>query len=336
MNRLLARLWQFLRGLFRREVEPGRFESGTKGSWKGWLESAPLVVPRRDYLVYLPSGHSRWRRAPVLVMCHGCKQTPEEIAAASRITDFADAHGWIVLLPRQKESANPWRCWNWFDRRTAAGTGESAILMAQLDSVRHAYRADAGRVIVAGMSAGGALAAALSLRHADAVRGVFVHSGLACGAASGPATALHVMRRGPDTDTEAIARDERRAMAANLRLPLCVVHGEQDDVVAPVNAIALVRQYLRLNDHPALARPLPEGASDALPPADRESREALAGGRVVHTRDWCDGERLVVRYVSVPGLAHAWSGGDARYPYNDPEPPPATEILARFAADVAG
>jgi hypothetical protein len=65
-------------------------------------------------------------------------------------------------------------------------------------------------------------------------------------------------------------------------------------------------------------------------------REALAGGRVVHTRDWRDGERLVARYVSVAGLAHAWSGGDAQYPYNDPGPPPATEILARFAAEVAG
>ena len=335
MNRLLARLWQFLRRLFRREVEPGRFESGTKGSWKGWLENAPLVVPRRDYLVYLPSGHSRWRRAPVLVLCHGCKQTPEEIAAGSRITDFADALGWIVLLPRQKESANPWRCWNWFDRRTATGSGESAILMAQLESVQRTYRADARRVVVAGMSAGGALAAAVSLHHAGAVRGVFVHSGLPCGAASAPATVLRVMQRGPDADIDAIAREARRASAVELRLPLCVVHGDRDDVVAPVNAVALVRQYLRLNDHPALARPLPDGASDTLPPADRESRETLPGSRSVHTRDWLDGERLVVRYVSIAGLAHAWSGGDAQYAYNDAAPPLATQMLARFADEVA-
>jgi poly(3-hydroxybutyrate) depolymerase len=111
-----------------------------------------------------------------------------------------------------------------------------------------------------------------------------------------------------------------------------VVHGDDDDVVAPVNAAALVRQYLRLNDHPGLARDIPPGG-DGLPPADRESREALEG-RVVHTRDWCDAGRLVVRYVSIGGLGHAWSGGDAQYPWNDPAPPPATEILARFAAEV--
>ena len=46
--------------------------------------------------------------------------------------------------------------------------------------------------------------------------------------------------------------------------------------------------------------------------------------------------RLVVRYVEVAGLGHAWSGGDDAFAYNDPLPPPATEILARFAAEVAG
>jgi len=331
MRRFLLRLRDFLRRLFGREPEPGRFESGTRGALRGWLASAPLVMPRRDYLVYVPRGHSRWHRAPIVVLLHGCRQTPEEIAAATRIAVTADERGWLVLLPRQKESANPWRCWNWFEARTAAGSGESAIVVAQLDAVRHAYRADRQRVVVAGMSAGGALAAALALHHAEAVRGVFVHSGLACGAASAPVAAMTVMRRGPDTDVEAIARDARLRAEQPLRLPLCVVHGESDDVVAPVNAAALVRQYLRLNDHPALARDLPAGQD--LPPADRESRETLAG-RIVHTRDWCEASRLVVRYVSIGGLGHAWSGGDAAYTYSDPAPPAATEILARFTAEV--
>lgn len=332
MIRLFARLREFFRRLFRRPPRPGRFESGSSGSWKGWLSHAPLVLPRREYLVYLPAGHPRWRRAPLVLLLHGCKQSPEEIAAAARITQAADANGWVVLLPRQKQSANPWRCWNWFDPRTASGTGESAILFAQMEAVARAHHADAQRVVVAGMSAGGALGAALALHHAPSVRGVFVHSGLACGAASSAVTAMSVMQRGPDRDVELIAREVRGQLAGPVRLPLCVVHGADDDVVAPVNAAALVRQYLRLNDHPALDGVLQAG-DDALPAADRESRETLEG-RVVHTRDWCDGQRLVVRYVSIAGLGHAWSGGDAQYAYNDAAPPPATEILARFTAEV--
>ncbi len=333
----LARMRAWVARLRRRaEPTPGRFEAGSKGSWRGWVASAPLAAPRREYLLYLPRGHRRWRRAPLLVMCHGCRQTPEEFAAATGIEDFADLHGWLVLLPRQAEGANPWRCWNWFDTRTARGAGEAAIVLAQVDAVRRDHRADARRVIVAGLSAGGALAAAIAVRHSARVAGVFVHSGLACGAASGAMAAMGVLQRGPDTDVEAIAAAQRRGQAPPRTLPLCVVHGEDDDIVAPRNAVALVRQFLVLNGHAALAHEDAATGPGRLPPADREAREA-AGGRTVITRDWVDARgALVVRHVSVGGLRHAWSGGDPAYPYSDPQPPPATAILARFAAEVAG
>jgi poly(3-hydroxybutyrate) depolymerase len=335
MSGFFQRIRAFFARLLRREVLPGRFEKGTRGTWRGWLAAAPRVLPRRDYVVYVPRGHSRWRRYPIVVLCHGCKQSPEEFAAATRIAEVADREGWLVLMPRQKEAANPWRCWNWFDTRTARGAGEAAIVVAQLDAVRREYRGDRARVVLAGLSAGGALAAAVALRHPDRVRGVFVHSGLACGAASGPLAAMSAMQRGPDRDTEAIARDARRALAPTRPLPLCVLHGSDDAVVSPVNAIALVRQFLRLNDHPALSRNAEEPATHVLPPADRESIETLAGQRRVTVREWRDGPQLVLRYVSVAGLGHAWSGGDPQYPYNDPAPPAATELLARFVADLA-
>jgi poly(hydroxyalkanoate) depolymerase family esterase len=331
LKALLDRIRAFVTRVFRREPEPGRFETGTAGTWRGWLASAPLVLPRRDYLVYVPRGHSRWRRVPLVVLCHGCKQSPEEIAAATRITEVADRNGWLVLLPRQKESANAWGCWNWFDSRTARGTGEAAILLAQVDAVAREHRADHDRVVVAGMSAGGALSAAVALHHAGALRAVFVHSGLACGAASAPIAAQSVMKRGPDTDVEALARAVRRDEPQAPRVPLCVVHGEADDIVAPVNAAALVRQFLRLHEHPTLER----GNTDAsgLPPADYEAAIEAAGGRVVTTREWRTEQALVVRYVAVAGLAHAWSGGDPQYPFNDPAPPPATDVLERFVRE---
>jgi len=331
---MLGNLWvrtkALVAGLFRHEPAPGRFESGSKFSIHGMVGSAPFVWPSRDYLVYVPKGRSVWRRAPLLVLCHGCKQTPEEIAQATRITDLADRMGFIVLLPRQKDAANPWRCWNWFDKRTMQGKGEAAIVAAQIRSVRRAYRADRRRILVAGMSAGGALAAVLGVHFPGLVAAVAVHSGLACGAASSALKALSVMQHGPDQDVDQIATAAREAVRPRtLRVPLLALHGGADNVVAPRNAVALVHQYLTLNGHAAA------NSTDRsrLPPADTERRTVLAGGRTEVVSEWRREGRLVARYVEIIGLGHAWSGGDPALPYNDAGPPDATALVGDFFAD---
>lgn len=330
MGKLWARTKAFFGRLLRRKPpEPGRFEAGSKFAWRGFLAAAPWIWPSRDYLVYVPRGHSRWefRRRPLIVMIHGCRQSPEDFAAGTRVTGLADELGSLVLLPRQKPSANPWGCWNWFDVATAHGWGETAIVAAQIRAVRRRYRIDRRRVFVAGMSSGAGLAAALGMRRPDLVAGAFVHSGVACGAASSPLTALAVLAHGANTDVAAIGAVARSAAdAETLPVPLVAVQGRQDSVVAAVNGEALVRQYLVLNGHPATAAV----ALDTLPPADRTATEATADGRTVTTREWLAGERLVARYVEVDALGHAWSGGDDRYPFNDAHAPDATALLGAF------
>jgi poly(3-hydroxybutyrate) depolymerase len=329
---LWQRLLRLLRErLFRRELAPGRFESGSASTWRGFVTTAPLVPPRRDYLVYVPRGYSRWRRAPLVVLCHGCRETAEDFAGVTAIAERADREGWLVLLPRQAESANRWRCWNWFERNTERGSGEAAIVAAQIVDVRRRYRARRERVFVAGLSAGGALAAILGLRHPRLVRGVHVHSGLACGAASTAAAALAVMQHGPDNDVASIA--ERARSGADARVPLLAVHGDRDDVVAPINAVALVNQYLRFNGHPAGEAGYRPAAS--LPPSDVSSREASGERHGVRTDDWLLDGRVVVRHVVVEGMGHAWSGGDPRHAFADPLGPDAVALFARFATDVS-
>lgn len=325
---MLRDLWQrtraYLARLFGREPAPGRFETGSKFAVGGFIATAPLVWPSRDYLVYVPRGHSMWKRAPLLVLCHGCKQTPEEFAQGTRVTEMADRQGCVVLLPRQKEAANPWRCWNWFEARTMRGNGETAIVAAQIRSVCRRYGVDRKRVLVAGMSAGGALAAVLGARFPGLVSGVAVHSGLACGAARSALTAIAVMQRGPEQDVERIGAEARAvAPPAGLPVPLLAVHGSADRIVAPTNALALVEQYLRLN-----------GAGGGSEVQATTRTIAAADGRRAHTvREWRSGGRLVARHVEVAGLGHAWSGGDANLPYNDAGGPDATALVGDFFAD---
>jgi len=141
-------------------------------------------------------------------------------------------------------------------------------------------------------------------------------------------TAIGVMQRGPETDTEAIAVEARGEHAPPV--PLLAIHGEADNVVASSNATALVRQYLRFAGHPSVPTPLLPATS--LPAADAEHR-ALASGRSVTTREWRLADKLVVRYTSIAALGHAWSGGDDALAYNDAAGPAATELVAAFVRD---
>jgi poly(hydroxyalkanoate) depolymerase family esterase len=238
--------------------------------------------------------------------------------------------GAMVLMPEQNDSANPWRCWNWFDGATAAGRGEAAIVAAMIRSVRRWRRADPARVLAAGISAGGALAAILGLRHPRLVRAAFVHSGLACGAAASAFTAMSVMRRGPDADVTELGHAARAYAGGDARVPLLAIHGGRDDVVAPRNALALVRQYLALN-----GVPLPPGADSTLPDAASDVRDDTDLRRPVRTRDWTQGGSIVVRLVEIDGLAHAWSGGDASLAFNDAEGPDATASMGAWLERLA-
>ena len=330
LDKLRSRVRDLVARIFRRRLpEPGRFETGSNFSWRGWLASHPWIWPSRDYLLYVPRGYGGWRRRPLIVLIHGCKQTPEDISAATRIAARADANGWLVLLPRQVAKANPWSCWNWFDSATSGGRGEAAIVAAQVRAVRRAYRVHPRKVYAVGMSAGGCLAAVLGLRHPKLFAGVFVHSGVACGAASAPLTAMRVLTYGADTNYEKIGANAR-ADAPRRALPvaLLAIGGADDTAVAEINTIQLVRQYLVFNGK-LVPQPNPP---NVLPPADHETTSTLPAGRIMTVSDYRDGARLVVRRVRVTGLGHAWSGGDDAFPYNDSDPPDATALLAEFVA----
>lgn len=319
------RLREFVARIFRREPPAaGYFVKGHKVSLRGFLHAAPWVLPRRDYLVYVPRGYAGWKRRTLLVMIHGCKQTPEDFAAATRIAALADERGWLVLMPRQTDKANPYSCWNWFDGATSAGRGEAAIVAAQIRAVRRHYRVDRKRVFVAGFSAGGALAAALAVRHPEVFAGAFVHSGLACGAAAGASAAIKVMRSGATTDPAKIGEEARAKAGGAVRLPLVILHGSLDSVVAEINASQVAAQFLALNGYRGTAAP------GELPAPHVVNETTSPAGRAITTSEYRDGETVLVRTVRVVGLDHAWSGGDPSFPFNDPEPPDATKLLGEF------
>lgn len=257
---------------------------------------------QRDYKLYVPPQAGQ-RPLPLVVMLHGCTQDPDDFAAGTRMNEAARREGFFVLYPAQSRQANPQRCWNWFKHsHQQRGRGEPALLAALTRSVMAGHAIDPARVYVAGLSAGGAMAAILGDAYPDLYAAVGVHSGLATGAAKGLPSALAAMRSGGTA-----ARD------AASGVPTIVFHGDADKTVHPANGHDVARA---------------SAGSDGDPEA-RSQR--VDGGRTYtqHVHRSPDGEVLAEHWV-VHGSGHAWSGGSPRGSYTDPAGPDATEQMLRF------
>ncbi|MBL8309306.1 MAG: PHB depolymerase family esterase [Burkholderiales bacterium] len=281
-----------------------------------WL----LLRPERRYRLHLPPHASSDDPLPLVIMIHGCRETAEEFEQGTRMSALADREGFAVLYPDQANFANIRRCWNWFEPNTAAGNGECAIILAMIyEAARHA-KLSKSRVYVAGISSGGALAALLGYHHPDVFAGVAVHSGLPPMMPASPAAAIAAMEKGVRVDPDALA-DAYWNTHEVTPPPLIVLHGDADATVTERNAQALVSLWARLYECAPQATSLV-----------RDDRTAPATDTVrgVAQSDYQCAGHTVVRRLSVHGLGHAWSGGDASLPFNDALGPSASEAIWAF------
>lgn len=271
-----------------------------------------LLLTFRAYRLYLPAGAARGDRLPLVVMLHGCRQDAQVFAEGTRMNELADRHDFIVLYPEQSRTANSFGCWNWFQPAVLQGAGEAAAIVRIVRKVAKTYPVDTARVYVAGMSAGGAMASVLANRHGTLFAACAVHSGLKYGAAASPSAALAAMRDG----ARGLAWEMPQQAAF---VPTLVIHGDRDKTVNPVNAEQIIEQ----------AR-LAAGGAPSPPLVESPARRIASARHAYVLRDHERGGRAVLRRIAVEGLDHAWSGGDDRHPFNDPQGPDASRLIWDF------
>ena len=262
-------------------------------------------VGTRSYKLFIPPGY-HGQPLPLIVMLHGCTQTPDDFATGTRMNEIAAERDCFVAYPEQPRSANASLCWNWFntsDQRR--DMGEPGIIAGLVRKLMATYSIDASRIYVAGLSAGGAMAVILGRTHPELFAAVGVHSGLPFGAARNVPSAFAAMRNG------AASVGFQPASA----IPTIVFHGDRDPTVHPVNGEQVA---IEATGRCACDVTHDDAANDS-------------GSRTFSRKLFKDPDGTVmVEAWTIHGGAHKWSGGDPRGSHTDAAGPDASREMVRF------
>ena len=232
---------------------------------------------------------------PLVVILHGCGQDAAGFAADSGWIALADRLRFPLILPEQAEANNRGRCFQWFEpNHTARDGGEAASIAEMIRTGIRQFDSDPRQVFVVGLSAGGAMAAAVLAAYPDLFAAGASVAGLPVGAArSGLQAILRMASAGPDRSAEDWAAQVRAAAPAGFAGPwprLSVWQGQGDTTVAPANGDLLATQWRALHGltTPAMAERSRNGVSQ---------------------RTWPDATHTLVEQWSLPHLPHAYPVG---------------------------
>ena len=272
---------------------PGQFIDGSYSNAAG----------SRSYKLYVPSGY-HGQALPLVVMLHGCTQSPDDFALGTGMNRLAEERPALVLYPAQSAQANQSRCWNWFSAiDQTRDQGEPSLIAGMTRAIMDSHAVDQKQVYVAGLSAGGAMAVIMGTLYPELYAAVGVHSGLPFASAHDLPSAMAAMQ-----GNFGQARHPGKA------LPIIVFHGDRDTTVHPGNGDAL------------MAQGLPHRA-DSVKVEPGRVPDGRAYTRTVHQN--ADGTPIAEQWV-IHGAGHAWSGGSAHGSYTDGKGPDASREMLRF------
>ena len=238
-----------------------------------------------DAFAYAPPQASG---AALVVVLHGCTQTAEAYDHGSGWSRHAEALGFAVLFPEQRRTNNPGLCFNWFtEGDVARDRGEAASIAEMIVAMVRDHDLDPKRVFITGLSAGGAMVAAMLATYPDLFAGGAVIAGLPFAAATGMTQAFDAMRGSGQAPAAVSIERVRQASPGVDRWPrVSIFHGTADSTVDVRNSDGLVAQWV--------------GVHGLKANADSET----VAGRCRH-RIWSDAAgSAVVEDYRIEGMGH--------------------------------
>ncbi|MFN4156212.1 MAG: alpha/beta hydrolase family esterase [Paracoccaceae bacterium] len=299
-----------LRAAATRKAVPGKALPAIPSQAQYLLRSHRTAAGSRDYRLYLPASKPKG----LVLMLHGCNQNPDDFALGTRMNTHAEKNGLAIIYPAQTTIDNMAACWNWFrPGNQGRGTGEPALLASLTRKLMKEFGLGRGSVFVAGLSAGGAMAAILADVYPDVYSAVGIHSGLARGSARDVLSAMSAMRSGAAAGATAAGAT---AAGGSTKAPLArriVFQGDNDSTVHPSNAATIVAGAL----------------GDQAQPSRVTQRSVRGRGYTRSDFSGPDGTVQLELWM-LKGAGHAWSGGRAAGSYTDVSGPDASAQMIRF------
>lgn len=244
-------------------------------------------------LIYTPEKLVR-RNAPLIVVLHGCGQYAESFASNSGWIALANHLRLPLLLPEQVARNNASRCFNWFrPGDTQRGYGEAMSVRQMVRTSIKRFSCDQHQIFVVGLSAGGALTAALLAAYPAVFNAGAVVAGMPVGSASNAASALLHMHHANsfttrETLVSAITSKQKTTQRPRKWPRISIWHGERDRTIDPANGAALAAQWSGIHGF------------GEVPSFD----DVAASG--VRRRTWGEAKRPLVEWWTHPDMGHGF------------------------------
>ena len=264
----------------------------------------------RTYKLFVPTGYHQGQPLPLMVMLHGCTQSPDDFAAGTRMNFIAEEQNCLVVYPAQRSDANPSKCWNWFRSSRPAARRRRALAYRGHHAPSHARLFGRSKTRLCRRTIGGRRPLRLSWEQPTTI----------CTPRS---VSIPVSPTGPP-------------LTCLPHLPPCgKVADPVDRVISGSRAARAGNYFSRRPRHHRASKQRSVKFLNRLSVRRARKRRCTAG-RYLEAMNTparptpMHGGREIMEHWNIHGAAHAWSGGSPAGSYTDPQGPDATREMLRF------